>query len=639
MMKQLTPLLKLTRLIIFTNNGERAYDETFHSGVNIIRGNNSSGKSTILNFIYYVLGGDLRKWTKAAEECAVVYGEIEINGAKITLRRHIEPYKIMQPMSIFWGNFEQAITSLGENWEVYGYKKSTDKKSFSNALFVALGFPELKGDIDSNITMHQILRLMYSDQRSLTQDLLMTESFDSSITRQTIGDLLFGIYDDYLYTEKLLLRDYEKEYDIINQQVSGIKRIYTSAGNKTAPKEIEKEIEEQQELLGKINECINQTENANVTTTEIENVDNIRQREELIQRRKRLDYVQESIINFEYEIFDSTEFISSLEKRLEALNEAILTRDELSCAELVYCPHCLSPIDKKISEPGKCFLCKQNLPEDHLKSQLKRMQQEIDNQIRESKALLKRRENELLQQKSEIPTLNYQISTLQKEIQYTISSIRTTDNTQKEKLYIKKGELTANINFLTKQLTALQEITALADRLEQLAQRIKNLKQSISERESQQTSRFSEIRETVNNITHIILNSDLGRQDDFKKAERIEFDCKSNTFSFGGKNNFSESSVVFLKNSILYAIFFTSTLFSYFRYPRFFLCDNTEDKGMEDERSQSFQKKIVDISQKCSVDHQIIFSTSKIAEELNNGTYCVGEYYTAQNHSLKHVNV
>lgn len=639
MMKQLTPLLKLIRLVIFTNNGERAYDERFHSGVNIIRGNNSSGKSTILNFIYYILGGDLKKWTKASEECAVVYGEIEINGAKITLKRHVEPYKTMQPMSIFWGDFEQAVASLGENWEVYGYKKSTDKKSFSNALFVALGFPELKGDVDSNITMHQILRLMYSDQRSLTQDLLMTESFDSSITRQTIGDLLFGIYDDHLYTEKLLLRDCEKEYDIINQQVTGIKRIYTSAGNKTEPREIEREIEEQQEQLQKINECIIQTENVNVTTAEIENVDNIKQREKLIQLRKRLDHVQESIINFEYEIFDSTEFISSLEKRLEALNQAILTRDELSHAELVYCPHCLSPVDKDILEPGKCFLCKQELPEDHLKSQLKRMEQEIDNQIRESKTLLKRRENELLQQKSEIPTLNYQISTLQKEIQNTISSIRTTDNIQKEKLYIKKGELTANIHFLTKQLTALQEITALADRLEQLDRRIKNLKKSILGRESEQISRLSEIRETVNNITHIILNSDLGRQDDFKKAEKIEFDCKSNTFSFGGKNNFSESSVVFLKNSILYAIFFSSTIFPYFRYPRFFLCDNTEDKGMEDERSQSFQKKIVDISRKCSVDHQIIFSTSKIAEELNNEIYCIGEYYTAQNHSLKHINV
>ena len=36
-----------------------AYDEKFHMGVNIIRGENSSGKSTILNFIFYGLGGDL----------------------------------------------------------------------------------------------------------------------------------------------------------------------------------------------------------------------------------------------------------------------------------------------------------------------------------------------------------------------------------------------------------------------------------------------------------------------------------------------------------------------------------------------------------------------------------------------------
>ena len=89
----------------------------------------------------------------------------------------------------------------------------------------------------------------------------------------------------------------------------------------------------------------------------------------------------------------------------------------------------------------------------------------------------------------------------------------------------------------------------------------------------------------------------------------------------------------------LFAIFFTSLELTYFRYPRFFLCDNTEDKGMEEERSKSFQRKIVEISNSYQVDHQIILSTSKIAPELNNELYCIGEYYTAENHSLKNVKI
>jgi len=48
--------LFLNRLVILTNEYKIAYDEKFHKGVNIIRGDNSSGKSTITHFIFYVLG-------------------------------------------------------------------------------------------------------------------------------------------------------------------------------------------------------------------------------------------------------------------------------------------------------------------------------------------------------------------------------------------------------------------------------------------------------------------------------------------------------------------------------------------------------------------------------------------------------
>ena len=37
----------VNRLYVLTTEGKVAYDEEFHHGVNIIRGENSSGKSTI----------------------------------------------------------------------------------------------------------------------------------------------------------------------------------------------------------------------------------------------------------------------------------------------------------------------------------------------------------------------------------------------------------------------------------------------------------------------------------------------------------------------------------------------------------------------------------------------------------------
>jgi DNA repair exonuclease SbcCD ATPase subunit len=62
------PSLFLRRLLVLNHTGGKAFDELFHKGVNIIRGQNSSGKSTIANLIFYVLGGDYTNWTTEAKK-------------------------------------------------------------------------------------------------------------------------------------------------------------------------------------------------------------------------------------------------------------------------------------------------------------------------------------------------------------------------------------------------------------------------------------------------------------------------------------------------------------------------------------------------------------------------------------------
>ena len=52
-------------------------------------------------------------------------------------------------------------------------------------------------------------------------------------------------------------------------------------------------------------------------------------------------------------------------------------------------------------------------------------------------------------------------------------------------------------------------------------------------------------------------------------------------------------------------------------------------------RSQNLQRLIVERSSTFDVEHQIIFTTSMIALDLNNATYCVGDEYTHENKSLK----
>lgn len=635
-MTQYNPFLKLNRLTIYTKNGKTAYDQNFHEGINIIRGHNSAGKSTIGNFIFYVLGGDFKKWTTAAASCSDVYAEVFINSEPITIKRTVSESG-NQPMSIFWGTYDEAIKSASEGWQIFPYRRTENKKSFSNALFLALGFPELRGDVDSNITMHQILRMLYVDQKSLTLDLLMTENFDSSITRKTIADLLFGVYDDSLYSDKISLRESEKDYDIKKKQFEGIEQIFKASDNETNVGTINALIEENNNQIESIDGYLKKlTEEQNNTSkkSDEEELKVVTIKTNLLAARNSLSLLQSEISKFEFELLDSQDFIRSLEKRALALSDSLLTRETFVDLKMHHCPNCLSPLEQA-EDDNHCELCKQQLPEDKGSSQIKRMQQEIDNQIRESKKIYLEKEHKLLEFKSSYPALEQKVRAFQRELDEALSNVKTARDQEFDELLIKKGELRSKNDYLIKQLRALEQIEVLRKELAGLKIKIDALKTNIHSKEKEQRNRLQHAFQVIQSLTVQLLHSDLGRQAEFSTGKNVELDFEKNTFSLDGENNFSESSNVYLKNSVRFAIFFASLQKEFFRLPRFILCDNIEDKGMQPDRSQSFQKEIVKLSSESEVRHQIIITTSMISPDLNNTELCVGDFYSETNKTLK----
>lgn len=198
------PTLRLTRLRI-ERLTEVAYDQAFHEGVNILRGDNSSGKSTILNFIYYSIGGDITDWSPVALLCSRVLAEVVLNGNTATLAREISA-KSGQPMAIFGGRMEDALRAPAASWAKYPYRRSETRESFSQVLFKLLDIPEATNEVSGNVTIHQMLRLMYADQLSPVGTLFKFEQFDPPLLRETVGRLVFGAYENELYRNELRIK-------------------------------------------------------------------------------------------------------------------------------------------------------------------------------------------------------------------------------------------------------------------------------------------------------------------------------------------------------------------------------------------------------------------------------------------------
>ena len=167
--------------------GVAVYDQRFHTGVNVIRGDNGSGKSTIADFIFYVLGGEFDNWKKAALACEQVQAEVVTRGGVLVLRRDVGTAQT--PMEVFYGPMTDAEHRGLDGWERFPIRRMGSSLSFTQVMFRAAGIPEAQSQGASNITMHQILRLLYSDQRTPAGFLFRYEDFDRREIREAVGDL------------------------------------------------------------------------------------------------------------------------------------------------------------------------------------------------------------------------------------------------------------------------------------------------------------------------------------------------------------------------------------------------------------------------------------------------------------------
>ncbi|SNR74239.1 AAA domain-containing protein [Maribacter sedimenticola] len=626
---------------IYTRKGVIAYDEKFHRGINIIRGNNSSGKSTITHFMFYVLGGAFNDWVKEAKKCSYVIAEVELNGATLTLKREINLNNFgkankTEGMFIYWGEIEQAEKET-EGWQKFNFNTTDSKKSFSNVLFENLDLPIVKGD--NNITFHQILRLLYLDQDSPTNSLFYYEEFDTTLTRETTADLLLGVYRQELYDKKQRKVEADKELEDTKREIKVIKRFIQNPYD-LIPSNLTQRISAKEKEINEIeNEIIElKNEEKKVRFTKKTKLDFEKLNEENIVQRTKVKNAEQQIKNYYYEIEDTEYFIQALQNKLKALNKSILTRDLLGNFPIQNCPECLSPIEP-IEDASVCKLCKTDIDDSFGITQARKIEQEIDFQIRESKNLIGIKRRQLVELLAELESDKLKLFHLQQKVNSSINDVKTVRQERLDQLYTDKGFIEGEIIQLRTLYENAEIYQSLIKLQSDLEQEIEALKYSIEQITEEQEKLKIEIKNVIEKEGIYLLNNDLKRQEDFYEAKEFHIDFRNNMAYISDKDaKYSASSSFYLKISARYSIFLASIGIDRMRYPRFIFCDNMEDKGIEKIRAENFQKILVEEAEKFnSENYQMIYTTSFIPDELNIDKYTVGDFYTEQNPSLKNV--
>ncbi|MEF3135386.1 hypothetical protein OS035_28465 [Rhizobium sp. 268] len=634
MTQLLKPSLVVKRLVVKRGNLV-AYDERFHAGVNVIRGENSSGKSTIMNFLFFGLGGDLQHWSDRALLCTHVWLEVELNTLPAVLRREIVDTS-RTPMEIFSGRYEEAVIAPLEAWTRYPYQRTANQESFSQALFRLLEMPDVAGEGSGNITMHQILRLLYADQLSPIEDIFRQERvFDRVELREVVGNLLCGAYDTEIYETQLKLRQDERDFDQVEGELKSIVTVIGGGSQATGVQWVEQQkrsiVDAREALLTRVAAA----EASFYTKTDQDEVSLKAQQEtyeQVQQLQTELRIRTDEIRAVEFEIADSAKFISSLETKIESLRDAETVATAFGAITFSSCPACYQVLDGS-DETHACHLCKQPLDRQRAKERIVGLINEAAIQLKQSKQLQDVRAERLSSLQRNYQALFSKWNTAARELEALQVLPSTEARDALRKLHRELGYVDRQLDDIEEKLTLARRIDDLRARKEQLQLAINRASEKIDQLKAAQETRLNDARRRIEKETIHFLRNDLRRQDSFENPQEVQFSFRTNSITVDGKTYFSASSRVILKNSFLLGFLKAALDDPKFRHPRFLLIDITENMGMEPERSHNFQNLVVQLSQQASTVHQIILATAMPSPDIAD-TDLIGKFSTRDDGTL-----
>ncbi|MCW6540284.1 AAA family ATPase [Yersinia ruckeri] len=629
----LNPTFMVNELKVF-QHGHEAFGCKFHKGVNVLRGRNSSGKTTIMDLLAYSIGAENIKWKPEALLCTSTITEVSLNEEPACFKREIST-DTQRPLSIFWGKMEDALQSSPLQWETYPFRRSEKSLSFSQIIFNALNMPLAQGEGASILTMHQILRVLYADQPSLHSPIFRIDSFDKALTRETVGDYLSGIFDDKLYSSQIRLKQVDVE---LTKRIAELNSIFTILGRSGQSENIHFIDEKIQELSIERRRLLERL--SDIKSGQLSNSDNKKaDKEKTISLRKALNKAKslevknkDEIDSLLFDIADSEMFINELESRLKNINESGKAREYFGGVEFQFCPGCLSELEH--SSNDCCHLCKSDASIGKDAPQLLRMTNEIAVQLQESRYLLNHKVEKLSELKKAAPSLQKEVKKLIQEYDSVSQNWESSFEIEFEKISRELGGVEEEIKqaYEHKKLSSvIEELQKSRDSLQSEKEKLVSLIESLQNKEEKTKSDISSL---IENIIIRLLKLDLDLQVEFIEARQVKFSFEDNTVYVNGSKNFSESSAVILRHIFHLALLSASLKKSYMRLPRFMMLDGIDDGGMEKGRSHNLQKIIVDEASTYEHDFQLIFATSEINPEYEDTELTVGRYFNPNARSL-----
>lgn len=438
-------------------------------GINIIVGDNGSGKSTFTYFIEYGLGGTIKYFTElnttekhkeiTQDENNYVELKVLINDKNYTLKRFINTTDIF-----IEDNFKKIFS--------YPINRSKEKVTytFSDWLLEQLGIPSFElnlGSITWRFNFNDLSRLLIYDQDTETKKIFKSPSNDNFVTdsvviRKSIFETLLGISSIEFFKKYDDLRESQKIKDLALAKLTDFNQLHDNIN--INEENLQNLIDElHQEYLDLIKERnLYQSQNTNVSE-KTEHLSKIQQ--ELISKDILISELSVEKRSNEVEAYKIEKLFDNLNHEISEIEKIIFTNDKLNLFSLQVCPFCMT---KKNPVEGKC-ICGSDLNDDDYEkfvynsNEYKNILQYKKKSIQTIETALDSYRNEIADISKKLATTETESNQLRNKLRNIIGAIEFSGNSQFiDEINDKIFELKSDI--LEKE--TLQEIVEQKQRLE-----------------------------------------------------------------------------------------------------------------------------------------------------------------------------
>ncbi|MFV5384166.1 AAA family ATPase [Acinetobacter junii] len=590
-------------------------DLQLNLGLNVIYGNNSVGKSTVLDLISYALGAENIKFKPAALVCDFVLIQVNINESTITIRREINNSRAS--ILIYFGAISDSLKAPDSEWLKLPYNSTEEKSGFSKFFFDYLNYPSTVST-ETSITTHQILRLLYAEQKNNNLPIYREDPWDNTEKRIAIRDYILGIFSGELYELQLERRKADKE---LSATINRIQSFFQIVG-KTSDHLIEDLLlAEKQNLEYRKNVILEKIHNLNTTITSTNTSDSqvdeqTRLKNQLSRLNKGMLSIEDKLNEIAYENTDLDQFKLELKHRLIDIENAISSNQIINDIDFEFCPCCHEKILKS-TDTSSCNLCKNPVNTSNNNLNLLQMKTEIIFQIQEIDKIINDNNHHFSKLNEEYSSLKTNVNKKEQDLKLLTSRWHTDLEIESIRAYKELGEIETEITGILQKLEIAQEVKKLQDHRDNLQARLNYINDQIKLLQDRSKNELFRLLDKLNKILKYLLSLDTGLQTEFMDPDSEIFVIfEDNEITVNGTSHFSQSSSILLKHLFHLALLLLANEEPSMRLPKFLILDGINDGGLEQKRAENLQAIIVHVSRMLTPPFQIICATSEIYEPM-----------------------